>query len=168
MQRGCGSASVHRPGAHNTSVQHAGCAQRQQHLAANSTRHNFVLRRTKRSRYQSSLCQNASSSFAQSPSDEPQHSGNMSQQNPPQNTSPGKTPAPASASLGQRVKRFFGGDKFDRKRLQALGLGAVASYGFVSNATYGTGLSVSWISFVKQTGGPLPIDTTTTTASVQC
>lgn len=37
----------------------------------------------------------------------------------------------------QKVKRFFGGDKLDRQRLAALGLGAVASYGFVSNVTYG-------------------------------
>ena len=38
----------------------------------------------------------------------------------------------------QRIKRFFGGDKLDRERLKQLGLGAVCSYGFVSNITYGT------------------------------
>lgn len=57
-----------------------------------------------------------------------------------------------SGSFGKRIKRFFGGDRLDRKRLQALGLGAVASYGFVSNATYGTGLAISWVTFVRQTG----------------
>ncbi|KAK9789044.1 hypothetical protein WJX73_008966 [Symbiochloris irregularis] len=56
----------------------------------------------------------------------------------------------------QKVKRFFMGDRLDKQRLAALGLGAVASYGFVSNVTYGTGLAVSWIAFVKQFGkGPL-------------
>ena len=37
----------------------------------------------------------------------------------------------------QRIKRFFGGDRLDRERLKQLGLGAVCSYGFVSNVTYG-------------------------------
>ena len=36
--------------------------------------------------------------------------------------------------------------------LWSAGLGAVASYGTVSNITYGGGLAVSWIAFVKQTG----------------
>lgn len=31
-------------------------------------------------------------------------------------------------------------------------LGAVASYGFVSNLTYGAGLAVAWIAFVRQVG----------------
>ena len=57
-----------------------------------------------------------------------------------------------SNSIGSRIKRFFGGDKMDMQRLKALGLGAVASYGFVSNVTYGTGLAVSWVAFVRQTG----------------
>ena len=35
---------------------------------------------------------------------------------------------------------------------QHAGLGAVASYGFVSNITYGAGLAVAWIGFVRQTG----------------
>lgn len=55
-------------------------------------------------------------------------------------------------SFGRRIKNFFGGDKMDMQRLKALGLGAVASYGCVSNVTYGTGLAISWITFVKQTG----------------
>lgn len=57
-----------------------------------------------------------------------------------------------SQSIMQRIKKFFGGDKMDMQRLKALGLGAVASYGCVSNVTYGTGLSISWITFVRQTG----------------
>lgn len=57
-----------------------------------------------------------------------------------------------SPSITQRIKKFFGGDKMDMQRLKALGLGAVASYGCVSNVTYGTGLSISWITFVQQTG----------------
>ncbi|KAK9841801.1 hypothetical protein WJX81_004041 [Elliptochloris bilobata] len=65
--------------------------------------------------------------------------------------------APAEpVGLGGRMKRFFLGDKLDKERLAALGLGAVASYGTVSNITYGGGLAVSWIAFVRQTGmGPL-------------
>ena len=57
-----------------------------------------------------------------------------------------------NTSFARRIKNFFGGDKIDMQRLKALGLGAVASYGFVSNVTYGTGLAISWITFVKQTG----------------
>jgi hypothetical protein len=53
-------------------------------------------------------------------------------------------------SFGARLKRFFGGDKMDRERLKALGVGAVLSYGFVSNVTYGGGMAVSWIAFLKQ------------------
>ncbi len=41
-------------------------------------------------------------------------------------------------------------------RLPTAGLGAVASYGTISNITYGGGLAVAWIAFVRQTGrGPL-------------
>ncbi|BDA41122.1 hypothetical protein COCOBI_01-7770 [Coccomyxa sp. Obi] len=54
--------------------------------------------------------------------------------------------------IGGRIKRFFLGDKLDKERIKALGLGAVASYGFVSNLTYGTGLAVAWIAFVGQVG----------------
>ena len=64
-------------------------------------------------------------------------------------------PRQPSESVIQRVKRFFTGDKLDMQRLKALGLGAVASYGCVSNVTYGTGLSISWIAFVRQTGRSL-------------
>ena len=54
--------------------------------------------------------------------------------------------------IGERIKRFFLGDKLDKSRLAALGLGAVASYGFISNVTYGGGMAVAWIAFVKQMG----------------
>ena len=59
---------------------------------------------------------------------------------------------PKPKGFGARLKRFFLGDKMDKKRLQQLGMGAVASYGFVSNLTYGTGLAISWIAFVQQLG----------------
>ena len=58
----------------------------------------------------------------------------------------------APKNILQQVRVFFGGDKLDMQKLKALGLGAVASYGCVSNVTYGTGLAISWISFVRQTG----------------
>lgn len=60
-----------------------------------------------------------------------------------------------SRGITQRLKKFFKGDKMDMQRLKALGLGAVASYGCVSNVTYGTGLAISWITFVQQTGEQL-------------
>ena len=34
--------------------------------------------------------------------------------------------------------------------LACVGLGAVASYGAISNITYGGGLAVAWIAFVRQ------------------
>lgn len=56
-------------------------------------------------------------------------------------------------SLAARLKALFGGgDKLDRERLKALGTGAVASYGAVSNVTYGGGMAVSWVGFVKKFG----------------
>eukprot|EP00884_Botryococcus_braunii_P009355 jgi/Botrbrau1/18420/Bobra.0072s0012.1 len=61
----------------------------------------------------------------------------------------GIEPAP---TLWDKVKAFFTSGKIDRERLAKLGLGAVASYGLVSNITYGAGMAVSWILFVKQTG----------------
>ena len=97
------------------------------------------------------ICPQASDSFSQSASDEPDDTFTASPLSQSHNSPPGN-PTSEAPNLGQRIKRFFGGDKLDRKRLQALGLGAVASYGFVSNVTYGTGLSISWITFVRQTG----------------
>ena len=56
-------------------------------------------------------------------------------------------------SLASRLKALFGGgEKLDRERLKALGTGAVASYGAVSNITYGGGMAVSWVGFVKKFG----------------
>ncbi|GBF94267.1 hypothetical protein Rsub_06537 [Raphidocelis subcapitata] len=51
-----------------------------------------------------------------------------------------------------RVKRFFVGDGLDKERLKALGMGAFASYGFISNLNYGTALTVSWLAFKKKFG----------------
>ncbi|DBA87717.1 TPA: hypothetical protein ACH3X1_004720 [Trebouxia sp. C0004] len=62
------------------------------------------------------------------------------------------SPAKSSTTFVQGIRNFFGGDKMDLQSLKALGLGAVASYGCVSNVTYGTGLAISWITFVRQTG----------------
>ena len=54
--------------------------------------------------------------------------------------------------LLRRAKRAFLGDGLDRERLKALGMGAFASYGFVSNLNYGTALGISWLAFVKKYG----------------
>ena len=56
-------------------------------------------------------------------------------------------------SFLSKLKQLFGGgEKLDRERLKALGTGAVASYGAVSNVTYGGGMAVSWVGFVKKFG----------------
>lgn len=55
-------------------------------------------------------------------------------------------------SLFSKLKSIFSGEKLDRERLKALGTGAVASYGAVSNITYGGGMAVSWVGFVKKFG----------------
>lgn len=44
------------------------------------------------------------------------------------------------------------GDGLDKERLKALGMGAFASYGFISNLNYGTALGISWLAFVKKYG----------------
>jgi len=55
------------------------------------------------------------------------------------------------ATFLSNLKNIFGGgEKLDRERLKALGTGAVASYGFISNVTYGGGMAVSWVGFVKK------------------
>lgn len=56
---------------------------------------------------------------------------------PPDATAPPAPPKPTG--LFGHVKRFFFGDKLDKDRLKQLGMGAVASYGCVSNVTYGGG-----------------------------
>lgn len=54
------------------------------------------------------------------------------------------TPSTSHQNTGlfARIKRFFTGEKMDRERLKALGLGAVASYGMLSNLVYCTGAVV--------------------------
>ena len=61
-------------------------------------------------------------------------------------------PPPPTSHLLAQVKAFFARDKVDKAAMARLGLGAVASYGFVSNVTYGGGLAVSWIAFFNQKG----------------
>ncbi|KAF6266308.1 hypothetical protein COO60DRAFT_1291752 [Scenedesmus sp. NREL 46B-D3] len=50
------------------------------------------------------------------------------------------------------LKYFFVGDGLDKERIKALGMGAFASYGFISNLNYGTALGAAWIAFVKKYG----------------
>lgn len=99
------------------------------------------------------ICQGAAGQSAAQPEGPDQH---LASHSAPQEESPaiaatGRSDQ-SSNGVVQRIKNFFGGDRLDMQRLKALGLGAVASYGFVSNATYGTGLAISWITFVRQTG----------------
>lgn len=47
---------------------------------------------------------------------------------------------------------YLAGDGLDKDRLKALGMGAFASYGFISNLNYGTALGVAWLAFVKKYG----------------
>lgn len=61
-------------------------------------------------------------------------------------------PPPPPPSLADRLKRVFGGEGDTKARLQKLGTGAVASYGFISNVTYGGGMAFTWVAFVKQYG----------------
>lgn len=44
------------------------------------------------------------------------------------------------------------GDKLDKERIKALGMGAFASYGFISNLNYGSALGMAWLAFVKRYG----------------
>ncbi|EFJ45124.1 hypothetical protein VOLCADRAFT_94642 [Volvox carteri f. nagariensis] len=64
----------------------------------------------------------------------------------------GETGNGTSPGLLGRIKRFFLGDKLDKEKLAQLGMGAFASYGFISNVTYCTCLGIAWISFVRATG----------------
>ena len=58
-----------------------------------------------------------------------------------------------SSSFSSKIKSFFGGgEKLDRERLKALGTGFVASYGLISNISYGGGMAVAWVAFVKKFG----------------
>lgn len=58
---------------------------------------------------------------------------------PLQTPTPQGDTAPAPKGVFGRIKRFFVGERMDRERLKALGLGAVASYGMLSNLVYCTG-----------------------------
>jgi hypothetical protein len=60
--------------------------------------------------------------------------------------------APEKKGILQSIKKFFIGDKLDKERLAALGMGAFASYGTISNLTYGICMTTAWISFVRATG----------------
>ncbi|GIL50687.1 hypothetical protein Vafri_6804 [Volvox africanus] len=74
---------------------------------------------------------------------------------PNQDSGDSTTPALGTSKnpgLLGRIKHFFLGDKLDKDKLAQLGMGAFASYGFISNVTYGTCMGISWISFVKATG----------------
>eukprot|EP00953_Heterococcus_sp_UTEX-ZZ885_P021830 12148-Heterococcus_DN1.PRE.2 len=57
----------------------------------------------------------------------------------------------SSSPLG-KVKKFFSGDGENRQKLGKLGLYALLSYGFVSNASYAICLCVSWYLASKRSG----------------
>lgn len=61
----------------------------------------------------------------------------------------------ASRAVGgrvfRRVARFFGAGK-EKPNLKQLGLYAVLSYGFVSNASYAICVGLAWFASSKKTG----------------
>lgn len=59
--------------------------------------------------------------------------------------------APKKSSWLSRVKEFFFDTK-TKERLAALGMGAFASYGTISNVSYGICMTIAWYTFVQQTG----------------
>lgn len=59
---------------------------------------------------------------------------------------------PEKKTVWQKIKHFFVGEKLDKERLKALGMGAFASYGVISNLNYGTALTMAWLAFVKLNG----------------
>eukprot|EP00611_Tribonema_gayanum_P000617 TRINITY_DN10449_c0_g1_i1.p1 TRINITY_DN10449_c0_g1~~TRINITY_DN10449_c0_g1_i1.p1 ORF type:complete len:258 (+),score=63.44 TRINITY_DN10449_c0_g1_i1:165-938(+) len=61
-------------------------------------------------------------------------------------------PDPAKRGPVGKVKVFFSGDGKNRQKLAKMGLYAVLSYGFVSNASYAICLSVSWYLASKRSG----------------
>ncbi|WIA15561.1 hypothetical protein OEZ85_002191 [Tetradesmus obliquus] len=95
----------------------------------------------------------AGSAAAGLPADDPNSSSSSS-------SSSGAAPGAAGSSSEQKPKRgfwgsvkyFFVGDGLDKERIKALGMGAFASYGFISNLNYGTALGAAWIAFVKKYG----------------
>lgn len=149
------SASMHASIPCDALVQQAPPFVQRRHCSfAKRTCHKCLFSSSGRPQHKALALSVASSSVGQPAPERPEDEVKASRFTQPQNVPLNNTVTPSAkpASLGQRIKQIFGGDKLDRKRLQALGLGAVASYGFVSNATYGTGLSISWITFVRQTG----------------
>ena len=56
------------------------------------------------------------------------------------------SPPEAKKSLLQRIRD---GAKMDKKKLGSLGLYALLSYGFVSNASYAVGIGVAWYAFIS-------------------
>lgn len=53
--------------------------------------------------------------------------------------------------MRRRVARFFGAGK-EKPNIKQLGLYAVLSYGFVSNASYATCVGLAWFAASKKTG----------------
>lgn len=58
----------------------------------------------------------------------------------------------AAPSFWTKARNAIFGGKLDKERIKALGLGAVLSYGFVSNTTYGACIVIAWVTHVKRTG----------------
>lgn len=55
-------------------------------------------------------------------------------------------------TLWKRFKNAFLGGGLDKAKIKALGIGAVLSYGFISNVSYGSCVAIAWITHVKRTG----------------
>lgn len=59
---------------------------------------------------------------------------------------------PEKPTLWKRFKTVFLGGGLDKAKIKALGIGAVLSYGFISNVSYGACVAVAWITHVKRSG----------------
>lgn len=69
------------------------------------------------------------------------------------NTSDSNEPGvPEKKGILTRVREFFFGDKLDKARLGELGMGAFAAYGFFSNVNASILLTITWVTFKRQTG----------------
>ncbi|KAG2491733.1 hypothetical protein HYH03_009896 [Edaphochlamys debaryana] len=101
-----------------------------------------------RQRCASLVCSSSSASAA---SPEPARDPASSSTPPASSSAASPAPSGGGGPLGA-IKRFFLGDKLDKEKLAQLGMGAFASYGFISNVTYGVCLAIAWLSFVKATG----------------
>ncbi|GMH33838.1 hypothetical protein BSKO_01672 [Bryopsis sp. KO-2023] len=60
--------------------------------------------------------------------------------------------APTKPTLWRRFRNIFLGGNLDKEKIKALGIGAVLSYGFVSNLSYGICVVIAWITHVKRSG----------------